>query len=200
MGNVSKPNTFTSNTTISPSEVNDNFDTIYNEFNGSIDASNLATDSVATAKIADDNVTTAKIADDAVTYAKIEQPVAFRATTTQAYGSSTTGSDITTYTEDYDLGSNFASGIFTAPYAGVYHFDVCVSFSDTSNRIAVRILKNSTSVATGFAQSSVANGDPAAGCSVTLRLAASDTVKAQIILFDGGDTLESPSNFSGNGS
>lgn len=71
MANVSKPNTFSSNTTISSSAVNDNFDTIYNEFNGSIDASNLATDAVTTAKIADSNVTTAKIASDAVTVAKL---------------------------------------------------------------------------------------------------------------------------------
>jgi hypothetical protein len=71
MGSISKPNTFSASTTISSSEVNDNFDTIYNEFNGSISAANLATGAVTTAKIADSNVTTAKINDSAVTAAKI---------------------------------------------------------------------------------------------------------------------------------
>lgn len=71
MAQVTKPNTFSANTTISSSEVNENFDTIYNEFNGSISAANLATDAVTTAKITDSNVTTAKIADSNVTTAKI---------------------------------------------------------------------------------------------------------------------------------
>lgn len=71
MGTVNKPNDFSANTTISSSEVNDNFDTIYDEFNGNIAAANLATDAVTTAKIADSNVTTAKIADSNVTTAKL---------------------------------------------------------------------------------------------------------------------------------
>lgn len=76
MGNILKPNTFSQNTTISSSQVNDNFDTIYNEFNGGISAANLATGAVTTAKIADSNVTTAKLADDAVTSAKLSDDVA----------------------------------------------------------------------------------------------------------------------------
>lgn len=68
---IAKPNTFTSNTTISSSQVNANFDTIYNEFNGNIAAANLATDSVVAAKIATDAVTTAKIQNSAVSYLKV---------------------------------------------------------------------------------------------------------------------------------
>ena len=71
MSTVTKPNTFSASTTISSSQVNANFDTIYNEFNGSISAANLATNAVTTAKITDSNVTTAKIADSAVTAAKV---------------------------------------------------------------------------------------------------------------------------------
>ena len=71
MSIISKPNTFTPNTTISSSEINDNFDTIYDNYNGGITSANLATDAVTTAKIADSNVTTAKIADANVTSAKL---------------------------------------------------------------------------------------------------------------------------------
>lgn len=71
MAVIAIPNTFSANTTISSSQVNSNFSTIYNEFNGNIQAANLATDAVTTAKIADSNVTTAKINDSAVTTAKI---------------------------------------------------------------------------------------------------------------------------------
>lgn len=73
MSIINKPNDFSPNTTISSSEVNANFDTIYNDYNGGITAANLATDSVTTAKIADSNITTAKIADANVTSAKLAE-------------------------------------------------------------------------------------------------------------------------------
>lgn len=72
MSVIAKPYTFSPNTTASSSQVNSNFDTLYNDYNGGISAANLATDAVTTAKIADSNVTTAKIADDAVTAAKLD--------------------------------------------------------------------------------------------------------------------------------
>lgn len=50
---VTKPNTFVANTTIDPSQVNDNFDTLYNEFNGNIDNSNIdSSAAIAVSKIA----------------------------------------------------------------------------------------------------------------------------------------------------
>lgn len=42
MATVSKPNTFTSGTTIFASEVNDNFDTLYNDYNGNIGNVNIS--------------------------------------------------------------------------------------------------------------------------------------------------------------
>lgn len=71
MGSISKPYTFSPDTTASSSQVNADFDTIYNDYNGNISATNLAASAVTTAKIADSNVTTAKIADSNVTTAKI---------------------------------------------------------------------------------------------------------------------------------
>lgn len=71
MSIVAKPNTFSANTTISSSKVNDNFDTLYDDYNGGITAANLATGAITTAKIADANVTTDKIADANVTNAKL---------------------------------------------------------------------------------------------------------------------------------
>ena len=71
MAIVNKPNTFSGNTTISSSEVNSNFDTLYNEFNGSISSANLVDDAVTAAKLADNAVVTANISSDAVTATKI---------------------------------------------------------------------------------------------------------------------------------
>lgn len=71
MAIVNKPNTFSSNTTISSSEINSNFDTLYNEFNGSISAANLADDAVTSAKLADNAVVEANITDGAVAGTKL---------------------------------------------------------------------------------------------------------------------------------
>lgn len=70
MGTITKPFTYSANTTIASSEMNANLDTIYNEFNGSIEAANLIDDAVTGSKIADSNITTAKIEDGAITSAK----------------------------------------------------------------------------------------------------------------------------------
>jgi hypothetical protein len=72
MSSINKPYTFTDNTAAEASEVNANFDTIYNDYNGGISATNLATGAVTTAKIADSNVTTTKIADANVTTPKLD--------------------------------------------------------------------------------------------------------------------------------
>ena len=61
MGTIAKPNTFSANTVMASSAVNADFDTIYNEFNGNINASNLADDAVTAAKIADSAVTPAAL-------------------------------------------------------------------------------------------------------------------------------------------
>lgn len=92
MGNISKPYTFAPNTTILSSQANADFDTIYNEFNGGIDASNLADNAVTTAKIPDSAVTTAKIADDAITTEKIGiTPTTYTVTWTNVSGGTSSG-------------------------------------------------------------------------------------------------------------
>lgn len=79
MSIISKPHTFSPSTTAESSEVNANFDTLYNDYNGGIAAANLATGAVTTAKIADDAVTVDKIADSAVGNAQVASGVAVQA-------------------------------------------------------------------------------------------------------------------------
>ena len=62
---------FGTGTTILASEVNADFNTVFNVVNGNLDDDNLANDAVTTAKITDLNVTTGKLAANAVTTAKI---------------------------------------------------------------------------------------------------------------------------------
>lgn len=67
------------------------------------------------------------------------------ALTAQA-SSSTTSFRTTGYTEAYDIGSNFASGVFTCPVAGIYIFTVAavVSAGGYINTAHLVIKKNST--------------------------------------------------------
>lgn len=73
MGLIIKPTDFTASTTIVSSEVDDNFDTIYDEFNGAIDSANLATDAVVAANISSNAVTTVKVLDANITSAKLAE-------------------------------------------------------------------------------------------------------------------------------
>lgn len=213
MGIINKPYTFSPSTNASALEVNDNFDTLYNEVNGNLSAANLASDSVTTAKIADSNVTaaklgssavtTAKIADEAVTSEKLGATVGFYATTTQsmAVGGPNT---VTTYTEVADYGADFnnTTGVFTAPVAGLYHFDACMAVSNIASaadgRWEARITVNGTTKCRSFADADTTNGDPAGNLSLTIPLAASDAVLVAIVQETGGsEALDSDSFFAG---
>ena len=153
--------------------------TIVNEFNGNIDNSNIKSGAaIATSKLADDaGITTAKIADGAVTDAKWRNGVAFGGTSNQSMPTGAT--NVTTYTEVFDVGANFnhTTGIFTVPVNGIYHFSATSGIDNSITRVYTYIYKNSA-VLIGFASTTAdaGNQDPAASVSVTTSLSAGDTV------------------------
>lgn len=195
MGTIVKPNTFTNNTTASATEVNANFDTIYNEFNGDIDSNNLADSGVTTAKIADSNVTTAKINDSAVTTAKINDDAVTSAklvgldrsnltTDSNPYkflvyrnAAANTGNGafakVTFDTEVYDTNSNFASGTYTAPVAGFYQFSWMVQTGAATTEVATSLYLNGATYIWG--QDMFSRGGSSG--TVVLSLAANDTIE-----------------------
>jgi hypothetical protein len=143
MGIIVKPYNFAASTPAVASQVNANFDVIYNAFNGNIDSNNLASNSVVTSKIADNNVTTAKINDSAVTTAKINDsavttakindsavtppkwtnPYKFRVYRGSAQNVGTSFTKVSYDNEVFDTNNNFASGTYTAPVNGFYQFN-----------------------------------------------------------------------------
>lgn len=191
MSTISKPFTFSANTTISSSQMNSNFDTIYNDYNGGIAAANLASNAVTTAKIsdsnvttakiADSNVTTAKIADDAVTPAKWTNPYCFR-----AYDSAgTTLTDATAVeinfgTEVYDYNNNFASNGYTAPVAGVYHFDASVGVSTLATGVNMILGFYLNDVLHSLVQRQLPALDSAIGGGTDILLAAGEKVTVRV--------------------
>jgi len=169
---------------------------------GAVDvAAVLATDVVETAKIKDLNITTAKIADGAVTSEKQTCTVAFRGTTTQSVAS---GADtIDTYTEVTDLGSDFnhTTGIFTAPYAGIYHFDASMQFADNTARLYIFLVCSTAGTVVGnMGYNGVANGELCAWFGITVALAANETAYVSVNnqSSGGAQSLAGPSYFSGH--
>lgn len=123
------------------------------------------------------SVVTANITDDAVTPAKWTNPYCFSA---WASGGTTISdgawTKIALATEEYDYNSNFASSTYTAPVAGVYHFDGSwqVGSISTGTLFASSVYKNGAL----FKQTNtppLSNG--ASGIHCDILLAANDTVE-----------------------
>lgn len=209
MGIIAKPNDFTPSTTAASSQVDANFDTIYNEFNGNISAANLASDSVVTAKIADDAVTaakiadgaidaTAKIADEIVTSEKLKATVAFHAYRNAAKTIGASLADIVHDTERFDYGSDFntTTGVFTAPVAGVYHFTANIDLpSGTWTRLIVQFVCSTAGTFVVF-DTTGTDVDRGNG-SLTIDLAAGETVKVQGFVSSNADVADPATFFAG---
>lgn len=173
MGTIAVPNTFSPNTTISSSQVNSNFSTIYNEFNGNIAAANLATGAVTTAKIADSNVTTAKIADSNVTTAKI----ADGAVTAPKIDWASTGANAGIWWEE--IGRTTLSGagdtITVSSIAARKYLKVIVHVLDTGGTITATIRFNNNS-GNNYAYRRLTNGADATSTSQSSITIAPDAV------------------------
>lgn len=155
MGVVSKPYTFSPNTTMSSSEMNSNLDTLYNEFNGNISAANLASNAVTTAKITDSNVTTAKINDDAVTAAKVNFGGAGAGIWWEEIGRTTLGSAGDTITVSSLPARKYLKILFYIPVTGG-STDVFMTLNnDTGTNYAYSISIDGAASTTGTSQASL---------------------------------------------
>lgn len=121
---------------------NSRFAEIVNAINGGLDADNLAALAVTTSRLAALAVTTAKIADAAVTPPKWTNPYKFRVRRVAAQ-TTTAGAftKIAFDTEDYDTNNNFASGSYTAPVNGFYHFNARAA-GNGNTQLIIALYKN----------------------------------------------------------
>lgn len=146
MAIANRPNTYTSDTTIVPAQVNDDFDTLYDAFNGGIDDTNIATSGITTDTIADSNVTTAKIADNAVTTAKIINDAVTADKLTATYTSATLSASWTSAASATWQDTGFDVTLATAG-TWVLMYNVRVSSPANLNDFGVIRLYNETTAA-----------------------------------------------------
>lgn len=82
-------------------------------------------------------------------------------------------------TKIFDIGNNFdnvTNYVFTAPYAGIYHFEAEVSIDATGAQCLAYIYHNGAQVAVDNRYNAAATDDLSANVSITLLLATGDTV------------------------
>lgn len=144
----------------------------------------------------DNALITRHYTNGSVTDPKWRNGVAFRATTSQSI---TAQQNVTSFTEEFDLGSNFnpATGVFTAPHNGIYQLNVNLAIIDVSGRIHSRIFAGGALVAFGFGVGTATTHDPAANAVVTVTMNAGQTANIDCYVESGTKTLSSGSSFSG---
>lgn len=130
------------------------------------------------------------IADATISPAKWTNPYCFgaRATSQTTLGDNT-DVQVLFATEDYDYNNNFASSTYTAPIAGVYHFDavVGVAGSVSSGLLAyISLRKNDSTLLVGT-QDSLGSNNQSYIISADILLAANDTVKVYFFQNSGGN-------------
>lgn len=122
---------------------------------------------------------------------KLSNPYKFRAYRNAALNSpNATNAKITFDAEDYDTNNNFASGTYTVPVNGFYHFSARFSVGTSSAVAYIMIYKNGSPVGRGTLGK--ANAEYAGHVlSADLRLTAGDTIEiyaytSQILAYETG--------------
>lgn len=122
------------------------------------------------------SVVTSNITAGAVTGSKLTLSYGFSAYSTAAQNSGNGAFAQTLFaTEEYDIGSNFASSTFTVPVTGYYHIDASVGSAASASTWISSLFKNGTEFKRGGDFRTAINPNTSA-LSVTVKLTAADTL------------------------
>lgn len=131
------------------------------------------------------------LGNNTITSQKLKSTVAFLARLTGNQSSITTGTAITMQaaTELFDTGSNYnnATFAFIAPVTGIYHFDGNAQLDAPGTDCASFIVVNGAIVARTDITDTTASNDRNAPVSITVNLAAADSVVLQVFHNAGSD-------------
>ena len=113
----------------------------------------------------------------------------------------TTETTMTSFTEDYDIGSDFnhTTGIFTAPITGIYQINYFGAFNGAAaaTNINFKLVEGSSTQVFMAQTDPQGGGQETIGASLTLSLTASDTLKLNVLV--GTDTAVGIKNIDFSG-
>jgi hypothetical protein len=144
-----------------------------------VDNTSDATKNSATATLTNKTISGADNTLSNIGVASLTNDYMFRAVSTAAQNSGNSAfAKVNFATEQYDYNSNYdtTTSTYTAPVAGIYHFDARISTNATNTRFIISIFKNGSEIARG---GDVAKGSAATtGVTVStdLLLAVNDTI------------------------
>lgn len=186
-----------------PELFNSRFGAIADLLNGNIDTNNLAAGAVTAADLASDAVTTGKVLDGAVTPVKQSNPYKFAAYKSGTFTPGTGATVVVFNNEDYDTNGNYdtATGIYTAPVSGYYHFDAHMHTNviGATRRCLITFSKNGVEYALG-GENTRSDNYIAMPFSIDMYLLAGETVNVNVFNSAGQDydTTAHKCRFSGH--
>lgn len=137
------------------------------------------------------------IDNGAITSEKLSATVAFRVLVTGTTGNLVYSGSSLSYSEVFDTGSNVASGVFTAPYDGIYYFSVSGGTTDMTGRFVARIVASGSTIVNAFTDGASSNRDPVVSASTITELVAGDTVSVNFGSETASVSLTAPCPFTG---
>lgn len=138
-------------------------------------------------------LTTAMYTNASVTPDKWTNPYRFRASRNAAANTGGAGAfaKITFDTEQYDINNNFATGTYTAPLAGAYHFSYRAKWvTGGIEQYQSALYKNGAAISLGTNEMTAAIEHATTQGSDTILLAANDTIDVYVTTSGGAKALE----------
>lgn len=151
--------------TIDAADVNTPLNALAAVINGGLDNSNITSGA---------NIDASKI-----NIASLSNPYKFSAYRNAAWTQTNATTKIVFDTELYDTNNNFASGTYTVPLTGFYHFDSSANISSNADAqdFSLIVYKNGSQLVPGFQNTtSKGSGTIGANVSIDVSLTAGDTI------------------------
>lgn len=177
---------------VTAASVNNQINTIVNDYNGGITAANLASNAVTDAKITANNLLATKFSN----------LYKFNVYLTAAQNVGTAATMVLYNAKNFDTGSNVDivtnKGRFTAPVAGFYQFNatIATTAAGAGTNIVIQLYKNGSAVYQGNNISATAGSNPGGVIATLLQVSANDYFEVFVLTGTAAKALDVTFNYN----